>query len=352
MSLALFFRFWRNVGICILLAFSLSNTCNASQGSPGASDYAERQEVQEFLSNLSREQGIPLDWLTAEVAVARYSRTTEKLMTPKPRANKKTTPIKNWRLYRRNLVSDLRIINGKRFLARHKDVFDRVEAKTGVSRYAVASIIGIESVYGYNMGRFRVIDALMTLSFDYTRRAAYYKKELATFLAFCWKQDITPYSVRGSFAGAMGMGQFMPSSLAAYGTDGDGDGHIDIVNSDADAIASVANFLKVHGWVAGEKPLYPVKASRKIFKETRSGGIRPHTTVEKLLAAGVEPLDPPIALPADEPVLLVDLPWVDTDNRSGTHWFIGTRNFAAILHYNRSYFYAAAVSELADALKQ
>lgn len=318
------------------------------------SSYAERPEVQAFLKELSKKKGIPYEWLEEEVAVARYSPLTEKYTTPKPNANKRTTPEKNFSLYRKNLVNNERIEKGAAFLERNKKVFDAVEKETGVSRYAVAAIIGVESIYGKNMGRFKVLDALMTLSFDYTRRAKYYRSELESFLEFCWKEQIAAVSVNGSFAGAIGLGQFMPASLNAYGADGDGDGHIDIVNNEADGIASVANFLKLHGWVEGERPMYKVDASKEIFKSTKSGGIKTHTTAGELLKAGVKPLEE-LPLSDDEPALLVDLPWIEGESK-GVDYYIGTGSFAAILRYNRSYFYAAAVSllsyELEDASRE
>ena len=320
-------------------------------GSPAASDYAERPDVQAFIKKLSAERGIPLDWLEAGVAVARYSPLSEKYTTPRPNANKKTTAEKNFLLYERNLVNSERIRRGTDFLEDNRGVFDRVEAETGVSRYAVAAIIGVESIFGRNMGRFRVLDALMTLSFDYTRRSKYYLAELSDFLEFCWRQQIEPVAVSGSFAGAMGLGQFMPSSLKAYGKDGDGDGHIDIVGNEADGIASVANFLLAHGWARGERPLYRVSATPEIFKATGSGGIKTHTTAGALLKAGVKPLEA-LPLAENEPALLVDLPWIKASNEKGVDYYIGTSSFAAILRYNRSYFYAAAVSLLADELER
>ena len=191
----------------------------------------------------------------------------------------------------------------------------------------------------------------MTLSFDYTRRAKYYRSELTSFLEFCWSQQVSPVSVQGSFAGAVGLGQFMPASLNAYGRDGDGDGRIDIVNNEADGIASVANFLKVHGWARGERPLYRVSATEEIFKATKSGGIKAHTTVGALLKAGVKPLEA-WKLRENEAALLVDLPWILKDNTKGVDYYLGTPSFSAILHYNRSYFYAAAVSQLADEIER
>ena len=300
---------------------------------------------------MSEEKKIPLAWLEAEVAVARYSPVSERLMTPKPKADRKTTPERNFRLYERNLVDDERIERGLDFIERNRAVLRRVSEETGVSPYAVTAIIGIESIYGRNMGRFRVLDALMTLSFDYTRRAKYYQSELASFLEFCWREQVSPISVTGSFAGALGLGQFMPASLNAYGRDGDGDGKIDIVHSEPDGIASVANFLRVHGWITGERPLYKVEANPVIFQKTGSGGIRPHTTVGSLLKAGVKPLEK-LPLKVEEPALLVDLPWISKDDDKGVDYYIGTGSFSAILHYNRSYFYAAAVTFLAYRLEE
>ncbi len=313
--------------------------------------YVEREEVQAFLKKLSEERKIPLEWLMKEVAVARYSPQSERLMTPKPKANPKTTPEKNFILYRRNFLSAERVERGIDFLKEHAETFGEVEAETGVSRFVVAAIIGIETFYGRNTGRFRVIDTLMTLSFDYTRRSDFYLAELADFLEFCWRQEIPVFSVRGSYAGALGIGQFMPGSLNAYGRDGDGDGVVDIIRSKPDAIASVANFLVQHGWRKNERLLYPVRATRAIFEATNSGGIHANTTVAELVSAGVSPVGS-WTLPPDEKVLLIDLPWADARKTRGTDYYVGTESFAAVLNYNRSYFYGAVVAFLAEALER
>ena len=291
-----------------------------------------------------------MDWLKKEVAAARYSPLTQKYSTPKPNANRKTTPERNFALYKRNLLTEERIADGVDFVARNRATLERLEKELGVDRHVVAAVIGIESIYGKNMGRFRVIDALMTLSFDYTRRASYYKKELAAYLAYCHREGLSVTTVRGSFAGAIGLGQFMPTSLFAYGKDGNGDGHVDIVECEADGAASVANFLLQHGWKRGEKPLYPAEADAEIFRATASGGIKAHTTVGALLKAGVRPKGG-WTLPEGDAALLVDLPWILADDKKGVDYFVGTPSFSAILHYNRSYFYAAAVSMLADEIR-
>ena len=348
-------------GLLLLIAFGSASAAPANDshtaGNPvtpplSSSDYLANPEVRLFLKQIADEKKIPLEWLENEVAVARYSPLTEKYSTPKPHTDHKTSPEKNFRLYKRNLVNEERIGAGVSFLTDNAEAFRRVEEETGVSRYAVAAIIGVETIYGKNMGRFRVLDALMTLSFDYTRRAKYYRRELASFLDFCWQQQTSPIAVKGSFAGAIGLGQFMPSSLEAYARDGDGDGHIDIVNNPADGIASVANFLKIHGWVRGKDPLYSVNASEAIFKATRSGGINPHLSVAELKKAGVTGLEKH-NLSDETPVLLVDLPMTEPDtHKKITQWYVGSANFAAILRYNRSYFYAAAVSMLAEAIRE
>ena len=321
-----------------------------ARSAPRVKNYALRPDVLDYLAKVSKEEKIPLDWLKKEVASARYSPLTQKYSTPKPNANRKTTPERNFALYKRNLLTEERIADGVDFVARNLATLERLEKELGVDRHVIAAVIGIESIYGKNMGRFRVIDALMTLSFDYTRRATYYKKELAAYLAYCHREGLPVTAVRGSFAGAIGLGQFMPTSLFAYGKDGNGDGHVDIVECEADGAASVANFLLEHGWKRGEKPLYPAEANAKIFKATASGGIKAHTTVGALLKAGVKPKGG-WTLPEGDAALLVDLPWILADDQKGVDYFVGTPSFSAILHYNRSYFYAAAVSMLADEIR-
>ena len=327
-----------------------SKAAEKTKSASRVKNYVLREDVLDYLAQVSKNENIPLDWLKKEVAAARYSPLTQKYSTPKPNANRKTTPERNFALYKRNLLTEERIADGVDFVARNRATLERLEKELGVDRHVVAAVIGIESIYGKNMGRFRVIDALMTLSFDYTRRAAYYKKELAAYLAYCHREGLPVTAVRGSFAGAIGLGQFMPTSLFAYGKDGNGDGHVDIVECEEDGAASVANFLLEHGWKRGEKPLYPAEANARIFKATASGGIKAHTTVGALLKAGVRPKGG-WTLPEGDAALLVDLPWILADDKKGVDYFVGTPSFSAILHYNRSYFYAAAVSMLADEIR-
>ncbi len=318
---------------------------------PAGLTYPEREEVTAFLKEVSTQKGIPYEWLETEIALARYSPLAERYMTPKPKTGPATTPERNFRLYHRNMVNMERIQKGLDFLARHTELFAHIEETQGVSRHAIAAIIGIETIYGKNMGRFRVLDVLVTLAFDYTRRATFYRKELAEFLDFCWRDKLPTVSVTGSYAGAVGFGQFMPSSLNRFGTDGDGDGFIDIISNEADGIASVATYLREHGWKSGLKPLYPVKQKLNGTEITPSSGIRADHTVGELLSAGIEPIGL-LDLAQDHPVLLVELPWQEAGGELEKRLYLGTQNFSAFLYYNRSYFYAAAVSMLAEALAE
>ncbi len=317
---------------------------------PTGLNYNERPEIIAFLKEVSREKGIPMEWLETEIALARYSPLAERYMTPKPKQGPATTPDRNFRLYHRNMVNFERVNKGVDFLNRHASLFAQLEEDTGVSRYAITAIIGIETIYGKNMGNFRVLDVLTTLAFDYTRREKFYRKELAEFFDFCWRDKLPTVSVTGSYAGAIGLGQFMPSSLNRFGTDGDDDGFIDIVNNEADGIASVAAYLKEHGWKAGLKPLYAVKQKIRDTSAEPSTGIRPDKTVSELFEHGIEPVGF-MNLSLDHPVLLVELLWQEAGGAMEKRLYIGTQNFSAFLYYNRSYFYAAAVSMLAAALE-
>ena len=317
---------------------------------PAGLNYPDRPEIMEFIKTTAQERRIPQTWIESELALARYSPLAERYMTPKPKTGPATTPDRNFRLYKRNMVNAERIAKGVDFLHRHDALFQKMEESLGVSRYAVAAIIGVETIYGKSMGRFRVLDVLVTLAFDYTRRSTFYKKELAEFLEFCWRDNIPTVSVTGSFAGAIGYGQFMPSSLNKFGMDGNNDGLIDIINSEEDAIASVANYLHEHGWTSGLKALYPVRQKVNTPRIEPSTGIRPDKAIPQLLNAGIEPIGL-LDLPQDHAVLLVDLPWKEAGEALEERLYLGTENFSTFLYYNRSYFYAAAVAMLADELE-
>jgi len=220
----------------------------------------------------------------------------------------------------------------------NRKILARAEHKYGVSAAVIVAILGVETNYGRNMGRYRVVDALATLAFDYTPRASFFRSELEQYLLLSRESRTDVFALQGSYAGAIGIPQFMPGSVRRYAVDFDGDGVIDLRRSSADAIGSVANFLREHGWKTGEPVLLRAKLAPDAALFT-DGSLRPRHRLGDIVAAGVA-LDPE---PSSEDVLgaLVAL---EGDYR------VGLQNFYVITRYNRSAFYAAAVADLADAL--
>ena len=319
-----------------------------SQAQEANLPYEKRPEVITYLKAISESEKIPMDWLLHVVSEAQYSSISERLTTPKPVVGDRLPPEKNFLHYSRRLLSPERLERGLDFMKEHHDALLSAQAKMGVSPWIVSAIIGIETNYGRTMGRTPILNALMTLTFDYPRRAKFYKKELTQFLDYCWREKIDPADIKGSFAGAMGYGQFMPSSLIRYGLDGDNDGHVDLINNPTDAIYSVANFLASHGWQANLPPLLRLKGEQALLEKHHDGGIKPHTRLD--LLDGIEVIDAD-TLSKSEPVLIVDIPWRKGGEPRQTTWYLGTKNFTAILYYNRSYFYATAVSLFAERLR-
>jgi membrane-bound lytic murein transglycosylase B len=221
----------------------------------------------------------------------------------------------------------------------------RAAEQFGVPEEIVVSIIGVETIYGRNTGDFRVVDALTTLAFDYPRRAPFFTEELEQFLLLSREQRIDPFRTKGSFAGAIGLPQFMPGSIRRYAVDFDGDGRIDLLASPVDAIGSVARFLSEHGWQTGAPTHFAVTVQDEVrARPALEAGIPPALSPMELTEMGVTS---PNAIPPDTRLSLIDLP----NGNDSTHYVLGANNFWVITRYNRSYFYAMAVIDLAAALK-
>ena len=311
---------------------------------PRGLPYPQRAEVQEFIDGLVQAHGLERGWLERVLAQGRYSEPAERLTTPAlvPPA------ARNWLDYRARNVDERRIRDGVAFFRQHRDTLARMAAQYGVPEAIAVSIIGIETVFGRVMGQFRTIDVLLTLSFDYPRRAALYREELAHFLLMCLEMGLDPTSVRGSFAGAMGMPQFMPGSVRRYAVDFDGDGRVDLTRS-TDAIGSVGSFLAGHGWQREHPVHFAARADRSVV-ETLGRGIRAQYRWADVAALGVS-IAPSARLDDDTRVLLLDLPLVTPSGEEATEYRLGTVNMSALLHYNRSYFYGVAVAELGEAIR-
>jgi membrane-bound lytic murein transglycosylase B len=276
----------------------------------------KREEVLQILSKAERQQSI-LD------AIAR----------PAEKA-------KPWKDYRKLFVTGDRIQQGAVFWREHADTLARAEREFGVPAAIVVAIIGVETRYGRNMGSYRVLDALATLSFDYPPRADFFRTQLGEFLLMAREQKLTPERVLGSYAGAMGYGQFMPSSFRKYAVDFDGDGVIDIGKNIDDAIGSVANYLKGHGWQRNA-PLV-LKAAVKeplpdgMLRET----LEPITTLADYRRKNISAST---ALPDTTNAALFML-----EGEAGNEYWLALNNFYVITRYNRSQMYALAVVQLSE----
>ena len=310
---------------------------------PARPSYASRGEVRQLIDELVEQHGFERARVERWLNAARYSETVERLMQP---------PIpfgqRNWFDYRTRYLEDKRIQAGVAFWRSNAAALERATDRYGVPPEIIVAIIGVETYWGRITGNFRTIDVLATLSFDYLRRADYYRKELVELLLLAREQGVDPLGYKGSFAGAIGLPQFMPGSVRRFAVDFDGDGRIDLANSATDAIGSVASFLAAHGWQRDQPILFEAEASEEIV-ESLGGGIHARTTWSDALNAGVAA---DLPLPLDTPVIVIDLPMVDATGAPGRLFRVGTANFSAVLNYNRSYFYATAVVELAEAVKR
>lgn len=302
--------------------------------------YLQRVEVQQFIDELLAQHGFDRQRIERWFAGARYSPAAERYMQP---------PIafgqRNWFDYRARYLDDARVQTGASFVRNHRAALERAQQQFGVPPEIISAIIGVETYYGRITGSFRTLDALVTLSFDYLRRADFYREQLTEFFLLMREQNADPLTIKGSFAGAIGLPQFMPGSIRRHAVDFDGDGRIDLAGSAVDAIGSVASFLAAHGWQRDVPIVFDVFADEAIV-DSLGRGINASATWSDALAAGVTG---DVPLPLDAHVLVIDLPTVNAGEVERLYK-VGTVNFSALLHYNRSYFYASAVVELAQAI--
>jgi len=301
-----------------------------------AGDYDGSPQVQAFVAEMTRDHGFAPEQLQAVFAeVERKQSILDAISRPAER-------VKPWKDYRPMFLTDARIARGVDFWRQHEAALARAELTFGVPAQVIVAIIGVETFFGRNTGNYRVIDALSTLGFDYPPRADFFRKELREYLLLARDQQVDPLSLKGSYAGAMGLPQFMPSSFRAYAVDFDGDGHINIWNNADDAIGSVASYFQRHGWVEGEAVVSRAQVSGAQADQGLTQGIEPASTVAQLRALGWSSQD---ALPDDLPVTAFRL-----EGENGPEYWMGLKNFYAITRYNRSVMYAMAVHQLSEQL--
>jgi membrane-bound lytic murein transglycosylase B len=297
-----------------------------------------RPEVKAFISQMADQYGFKKRKLKKWIGAAQSQPAIlEAMERPAEKA-------KLWYEYRPIFVSDRRIREGTDFWLAHRQQLDRASVRSGVAPEYLAAILGVETYYGRLTGNYRVLDALTTLAFDYPPRAKFFRDELEQYFLLTRDFNFDPLAVKGSYAGAMGAPQFMPSNYRRFAIDADADGRVDLWSNWSDVCASVGNYLKEHGWNPGEPVLSEATVDPDKAAELDGRKLALDETVGSLKAKGV---NFETSMPDTAPAMLVA-----ADEADGVHWRVGYNNFYAITRYNHSALYAMAVYELAGAVKQ
>lgn len=334
--------------LCSPLAFAEKTKQSAAE--VNGVNFKTDKEVVEFIDYMVTRHAFNREQLVHTFNQMKFNPQSIQLVKPSPNPN-----FKNWEAYRSRFVEPRRISAGLDFWDKYADVLDRAEKQFGVPAQIIVGIIGVETIYGRNVGNFRVVDVLGSLAFAYPEtpnkatRMAYFRGELEQCLLYAREAGIDPLTLVGSYAGAIGWPQFMPSSIRQFGVDFEGNGKIDLRSSPVDAIGSVANFLKQHGWNKDiDLPIvYPATIVGPHPEAIENKDLNATFTRQQLASVAISTRIPN-ANPAQDPLLygLVDL----QNGKNPTEYWLATQNFFAITKYNRSYFYAMSVIDLGNAI--
>ncbi|MGE4417760.1 MAG: lytic murein transglycosylase B [Marinobacterium sp.] len=323
----------KKIGTLLLAGLML-----AGAGTGYAADGYDTHPLADDVVTRLAEQGFDADEVRKVLAEAqRQESILEAISRP---AERRLT----WGEYRKIFVEPNRISQGVSFWNEHEDTLKRAEETYGVPAEIIVAIIGVETRYGRIMGRYRVLDALATLGFDYPKRADFFRGQLIEFMQMVREEDLDPTELVGSYAGAMGYGQFIPSSFRNYAVDFDADGKRNIWSNKVDAIGSVANYFNKHGWKAGEPVRSNVVMNEPADPQWVNAGLKPEVSLAEWEARGVSTrrnLDP------EQKATLMELTMDD-----GEHYWFGLHNFYVITRYNHSHLYAMAVYELSQAIRE
>jgi membrane-bound lytic murein transglycosylase B len=297
--------------------------------------YEERDEVKTFISMMvdkhSYDRETLTDWFRKAVKQEETIKSLDKPAESMP-----------WHRYRKIFMTEKRINQGIEFWRENKETLERAEATYGVPPEMITAIIGVETFYGKYKGKFPVFDTLVTIAFDYPKRASFFKKELEQYLLLIREEALDAHTLKGSYAGALGKPQFISSSYRHYAVDFDGDGKRDLLNNTADAIGSVANYFKQHGWNNGDPVV--VTASYKSNKKFSEYAMKPEHSVSELSKHGIFPSQPVVTSSLASPIQL--------EQADHMEYWLGLHNFYVITRYNHSNLYAMAAYQLSQSIKQ
>lgn len=303
-------------------------------------DFANNPNAQQFINKMVNKHGFDRQQLQEILSQAKRLDSVLRLMdnqAPTTSVKPPSGPNGAWLRYRKKFITPDNVQNGVVFWNQYEDALNRAWQVYGVPPEIIVGIIGVETRWGRVMGKTRILDALATLSFNYPRRAEYFSGELETFLLMARDEQDDPLNLKGSFAGAMGYGQFMPSSYKQYAVDFSGDGHINLWDP-VDAIGSVANYFKAHGWVKGDQVAVMANGQAPGLPN----GFKTKYSISQLAAAGLTPQQP---LGNHQQASLLRL-----DVGTGYQYWYGLPNFYTITRYNHSTHYAMAVWQLGQAV--
>lgn len=299
-----------------------------------AENYSQQPLAQAFVDEMVVKHGFDRDYLEGLMKEAtRKDRILEAIARPAEKT-------KEWKDYRKIFIQQSRITKGREFMQTYADTLARAEQEFGVPPEIITAIIGVETRYGGNKGSYRVIDSLPTLAFDYPKRSKFFRGQLEQYLLLVREQQFDPLAIKGSYAGAMGYGQFIPSSYRDFAVDFDGDGVADIINNAVDAIGSVANYFSKHGWKNGELTAVQATAEKGHDASLIDKKLKPKYTVGQLAAAGYTPYQT-LAKEADATIM-------GLNGNKGMEYWIGLKNFYVITRYNHSRLYGMAVFQLSE----